>query len=95
METVKRAHPSETGDSQADACPICGGKGRYPAGSQRAGQPCELCAGAGFLLRQRLDSNGNPTRVLITDDAVPGDRGSDSAGNTLRSSRSTATRVDS
>lgn len=70
METVKRVHPSETGDSQADACPDCGTTGRYPAGTQRAGQPCALCAGAGYLLRQRLDNNGLPTRVSISADTA-------------------------
>jgi DnaJ-class molecular chaperone len=69
METVKRAHPAETGDSQADQCPACNGGGKYPAGTQRAGQTCEQCAGAGFLLRQRRDANGNPTRVALVDEA--------------------------
>jgi len=67
MEKVKRAHPAETGDSSADICPDCNGQGRYPAGTQRAGQTCALCAGSGFLLRQRLDHNGNPTRVALSD----------------------------
>lgn len=67
METVKREHPAETGDSSADECPDCAGKGVYPPGTQRQGQPCSQCAGAGFLLRQRRDSNGLPTRVKLID----------------------------
>lgn len=76
METVKRDHSAETGDSQADACPVCNGGKVFPANHQRAGQPCDTCAGSGFLLRQRRDANGNPTRVRIaaaepgSDDAV-------------------------
>lgn len=79
METVKRAHRADTGDSQADICPTCSGVGKYPDSHQRAGQPCDTCAGAGFLLRQRRDSNGNPTRVFIAPDSAGGESTADSA----------------
>lgn len=82
METVDRAHPAETGDSQADACPICGGAGKFPAGTQRAGQTCDTCAGSGWLLRQRRDANGNPTRVALRDNAGSADNSADRANST-------------
>lgn len=66
-DAVAKVKPAETGDSQADACPVCGGAGQYPAGQQKQGQLCEMCAGSGFLLRQRRDANGNPTRVALKD----------------------------
>lgn len=83
METVNRAHPAETGDSQADACPTCDGSGKYRNGTQRAGQTCDTCAGSGFLLRQRLDANGNPTRVRLVDAGLSSGAGAeDSASGT-------------
>lgn len=80
-DSVRRQHPAETGDSQVDPCPTCAGAGKYPATHQRAGQACDTCAGSGYLLRQRRDSNGNPTRVLLVDgdDTVAADKRASSA----------------
>lgn len=81
MDVAERTRPEETGDSQADICPTCNGAGKFPPGTQRAGQTCDTCAGAGALLRQRRDANGNPTRVRIVDAKNPAANGSNATGS--------------
>jgi len=61
-QVVTRSHPAETGDSAAVSCPVCNGSKHNP---QYPDQPCSMCVGTGFLLQQRMDSQGRAVRVSI------------------------------
>lgn len=60
-DSVARTNPAEDGDSAAVSCPRCNGSKVDPVYNSQ----CPLCVGTGFLLQQRMDANGRPTRVRV------------------------------